>query len=149
MKGFTPGWGAALEYPVLGFSVELPSKAHLVPVIFFQRHLSTWSPPENPISHWQPHESKPAIWGLKSWHYPSPATTSASVFSFFLMCSVQTKLHHTHPEYQTTQPLGALPDWNANEAIFRLIIRYETKVFALSGDKQCWKEKNHRPLTGW
>lgn len=67
----------------LALLLKLPTKAHLVPVICFHRHLSTWYPPENPISHWQPHESKLAIWGLKSWHCPSPATTSASVFSFF------------------------------------------------------------------
>lgn len=58
------------------------TEAHLVPVICFHRHLSTWSPPENPIAHWQ-HDSKLAIWGLKSWHCLSPATTSASVFSLF------------------------------------------------------------------
>lgn len=83
----------------LAFLLKLPTKTLLVPLIYIQRHLFIWSPPENPISHWQPQESKLAIWDLAlplSCHH-----FCLSFQLFFLTCSGQTKLFHTHPEYQS------------------------------------------------
>lgn len=101
VKGLIPGWRVcALEYPVLCFSVETAKQgpfgtSYLLPETLV--HLV-------PISHWQPHEPKLAIWDWSLGTIPvlPPLLPQFSAFFFNVL---RTNKATSHPPW-VSEPLS-------------------------------------------